>query len=185
MAILEGKAEISMCVPFMRARQESYSNKIVNAMPGLLITVDYQMNIVHMNKAALDLFDITRKKQLLGKPLAQIMDDYALVNMVSFEKRIAQDQIVLPDGQTWLDRVLTNDRENRLILCIMKDITREMDEKKRRTAAQAEAAEIADRLMEEQLRLVHKIAGLLGETAADTKVAVERLKDTIYQEELP
>lgn len=183
-AILEGKAEISMCVPFMRARQESYSNKIVNAMPGLLITVDYQMNIIHMNKAALDLFDISRKKQLLGKPLSQIMDDYALVNMVSFEKRIAQDQIVLPDGQTCLDRVLTNDKENRLILCIMKDITRDMDEKKKRTAAQAAAAEIADRLMEEQLRLVHKIAGLLGETAADTKVAVERLKNTIYQEEL-
>lgn len=35
---------------------------------------------------------------------------------------------------------------------------------------------------QEQLRIVHEIASLLGETAADTKVAIEELKQTILQE---
>lgn len=56
-AVLAGKAEISMCVPFMRERQESYSNKIINVMPGILVTVDYQLKVIHMNQAARDLFD--------------------------------------------------------------------------------------------------------------------------------
>ena len=41
---------------------------------------------------------------------------------------------------------------------------------------------MADKLVEEQLKIVQQIAGLLGETAADTKVAVEKLKNTILLE---
>ena len=41
---------------------------------------------------------------------------------------------------------------------------------------------LADKLVEEQLKIVQQIAGLLGETAADTKVAVEKLKNTILLE---
>ena len=45
------------------------------------------------------------------------------------------------------------------------------------------AAQMADKLAGEQLRIVHQIAELLGETAADTKVAVEKLKETILTEQ--
>ena len=50
------------------------------------------------------------------------------------------------------------------------------------TGRQIEAARMADKLVEEQLKIVQQIAGLLGETAADTKVAVEKLKNTILLE---
>lgn len=183
-AIAQGKAEISMCVPFMRTKQENYSQKIIDAMPGLLVTVDYHLNIVHMNKTALDLFDINRKKNLIGSPVSAIMDDYSLVNMIAFEKKLSQDQVTLADGKTCLDRVITNDKSNQMLLCIMKDITKDIENRKKRVKSQIAAAEMADKLMEEQLRMVHEIAGLLGETAADTKVAVERLKNTIMQEDL-
>lgn len=64
----------------------------------------------------------------------------------------------------------------------MKDITKERLRREQIFHAQAEAARIADCLVEEQLKIVHQIAGLLGETAADTKVAVEELKNTILLE---
>ena len=63
----------------------------------------------------------------------------------------------------------------------MKDVTREESEKKQ-NRAKAEAVQMADKLAAEQLRIVHEIASLLGETAADTKVAIEELKQTILQE---
>lgn len=181
-AIRQNKAEISMCIPYMRERQESYSNKIINAMPGLLVTVDYQLNVIHMNQAARDIFDIQRKKQMIGMPVSRIMDDYSLASMVSFDRSLMHDEIYLEDQGKYLDRVMTNDRKNQLILCVMKDVTKEIERKKQIHSAQVEAASIADRLVEEQLRIVHQIAGLLGETAADTKVAVEELKNTILLE---
>ena len=39
--------------------------------------------------------------------------------------------------------------------------------------------EVADSVVEKQMRIVQEIASLLGETAADTLVAIERLKETI------
>ena len=61
-AIIQNKAEVAMCIPYMRARQESYSNKVFNAMPGLLVTVDYNLKIIQMNQAATKLFKCTEKK---------------------------------------------------------------------------------------------------------------------------
>ena len=182
-AVLAGKAEISMCVPFMRERQESYSNKIINVMPGILVTVDYQLKVIHMNQAARDLFDPLHKKELIGVPVSDLMDDYSLVNLISFDKNRSDDQIYLEDRKIYLERTLANDRKNQLILCVMKDITREMEEKLRIRKARNNAAAMADKLAAEQLKLVHQIASLLGETAADTKVAVEQLKRTILRED--
>ena len=181
-AVIQGKAEVSMCIPYMREKQEDYANIIINAMPGLLVTLDHQLNIVQMNKAAMDIFDISRKKDLLGKPVSEIMDDYAMVNMIAFDREITQDCIYLDEQKRYIERVLTNDRKNKLILCIMKDVTREKMREKKQKRAQAEAVQMADKLAEEQLRIVHEIASLLGETAADTKVAIEELKQTILQE---
>lgn len=181
-AVIQGKAEVSMCIPYMREKQEDYANIIINAMPGLLVTVDYQLNIVQLNKAAKDFFDISRKKHLLGKQLNEIMDDYAMVNMIAFDREIEQDCIYLEEQRRYIERVITNDRKNKLILCIMKDVTKEKERQKKQRRAQADAVQMADKLAEEQLKIVHEIASLLGETAADTKVAIEELKQTIQQD---
>ena len=110
------------------------------------------------------------------------MDDYSLASILAFERNLMQDEIYLEDQKCYLDRVMTNDKENKMILCIMKDITKERKHKDQIHNAQIEAARMADKLVEEQLKIVHKITGLLGETAADTKVAVEKLKNTILLE---
>ena len=141
-----------------------------------------EMPWVQLNKAAKDLFDISRKKHLLGKQLNEIMDDYAMVNMIAFDREIEQDCIYLEEQRRYIERVITNDRKNKLILCIMKDVTKEKERQKKQRRAQADAVQMADKLAEEQLKIVHEIASLLGETAADTKVAIEELKQTIQQD---
>lgn len=181
-AIIQNKAEVAMCIPYMRARQESYSNKVFNAMPGLLVTVDYNLKIIQMNQAATKLFNVPKKRRLIGKPVSEIMDDYSLASILAFDRNLMQDEIYLEDQKCYLDRVMTNDKENKMILCIMKDITKERKQKDQIYHAQVEAARMADKLVEEQLKIVQQIAGLLGETAADTKVAVEKLKNTILLE---
>lgn len=119
----------------------------------------------------------------MALPVSDLMDDYSLVNLISFDKNRSDDQIYLEDRKIYLERTLANDRKNQLILCVMKDITREMEEKLRIRKARNNAAAMADKLAAEQLKLVHQIASLLGETAADTKVAVEQLKRTILRED--
>lgn len=171
-----------MCMPYMREREASYANKIINAMPGMLVTVNTELNVIQLNKAAMDLFDIRRKKSIIGQPVSELMDDYAFVNMLSYGKTFSQDQIFVEEFKVYLDRVLTYDKSNGLIICIMKNVTKEIAQQQEIQRTRIVAARMADKLADEQLRIVHKIAELLGETAADTKIAVENLKETILAE---
>ena len=93
-AIIQNKAEVAMCIPYMRARQESYSNKVFNAMPGLLVTVDYNLKIIQMNQAATKLFNVPKKRRLIGKPVSEIMDDYSLASILAFDRNLMQDEII-------------------------------------------------------------------------------------------
>lgn len=182
-AIFQNKAEVSMCMPYMREREASYANKIINSMPGMLVTVNTDLNVIQLNKAAMDLFDIRRKKSIIGRPVSELMDDYAFVNMLAYGKTFSQDQIFVEEFKVYLDRVLTYDKSNGLIICIMKNVTKEIAQQQELQRTRIVAARMADKLADEQLRIVHQIAELLGETAADTKVAVENLKETILAEQ--
>ena len=65
----------------------------------------------------------------------------------------------------------------------MRDVTLSRQRREQVQKTKLHAAEIADDLMENQLRIVHQIASLLGETAAETKVAVHDLKQAILLDE--
>ena len=172
-----------MCIPYMREREASYANKIINSMPGMLVTVNTDLEVVQLNRAAMDLFDIRRKKAIIGQPVSKLMDDYAFVNMLAFGKGFTQDKIFVEEYKVYLERVLTYDKSNGLIICIMKNVTKEVAQQQEVRRTRIMAAQMADKLADEQLRIVHQIAELLGETAADTKVAVEKLKETILTEQ--
>ena len=45
-----------------------------------------------------------------------------------------------------------------------------------------QTVEIADRVVDKQMRIVQEIASLLGETAAETKIALSKLKESISDE---
>ncbi len=45
-----------------------------------------------------------------------------------------------------------------------------------------QTAEIADGVVEKQMRIVQEIASLLGETAAETKIALYKLKGSVSDE---
>ncbi|MDO5577527.1 MAG: hypothetical protein Q4F84_10645, partial [Fibrobacter sp.] len=45
-----------------------------------------------------------------------------------------------------------------------------------------QTVEIADRVVDNQMRIVQEIASLLGETAAETKIALSKLKESINNE---
>ena len=69
----------------------------------------------------------------------------------------------------------------RMILCIMRDVTEEMREREKKEAISRETAEVADRVVDKQMRIVQEIASLLGETAAETKIALSKLKESITE----
>ena len=54
--------------------------------------------------------------------------------------------------------------------------------REKRESISRQTVEVADNVVEKQMRIVQEIASLLGETAAETKIALSKLKESITNE---
>ena len=82
----------------------------------------------------------------------------------------------------YVDKTIVYDREYRLILGILRDVTEEETQRERKETIRRQTVEIADKVVDKQMRIVQEIASLLGETAAETKIALTKLKESISHE---
>ena len=69
-----------------------------------------------------------------------------------------------------------------MLICIMRDVTDEENQRERKENISRQTIEVADRVVDKQMRIVQEIASLLGETAAETKIALTKLKESIADE---
>ena len=65
---------------------------------------------------------------------------------------------------------------------IILNITNEETERSKKENISRQTIEVADQVVEKQMRIVQEIASLLGETAAETKIALAKLKESISNE---
>jgi hypothetical protein len=99
--------------------------------------------------------------------------------MITTETKQSNKYNFLVDYKVYVEQTFLYNKSNGIIICIMKDITQDRQEKNHLMQAKMQAAAMADDIADKQLRVVHQIAALLGETAAETKIAIHDLKDTI------
>ena len=74
------------------------------------------------------------------------------------------------------------DKDSHLLIGIMRDITDEQNEREKKESISRQTVEVADKVVDKQMRIVQEIASLLGETAAETKIALAKLKESIQNE---
>ena len=72
--------------------------------------------------------------------------------------------------------------DSHLLIGIMRDVTEEEQAREKKESISQKTIEVADRVVDKQMRIVQEIASLLGETAAETKIALAKLKESIINE---
>lgn len=181
-AVLFGKAEIDMCMPYIRKRAENYAGKIIDSVPSGILAIDMSLNISQANPAACDIFGVDATS-LVGQPIGTILDENDFVNLLASDEDTLMTSIYLPDYGLYLDETLQVNRDANLIICILKNVTEEKTRHRRTMQKRQQTAAIADEIVEKQLRMVHEIASLLGETASETKIAISDLKESVMMED--
>ena len=181
-AVLFGKAEIDMCMPYIRKRAENYAGKIIDSVPSGILAIDMSLNISQANPAACDIFGVDATS-LAGQPIGTILDENDFVNLLASDEDTLMTSIYLPDYGLYLDETLQVNRDANLIICILKNVTEEKTRHRRAMQKRQQTAAIADEIVEKQLRMVHEIASLLGETASETKIAISDLKESVMMED--
>ena len=181
-AIYQGKAEISMCLPYLKEKAESFSDNIVNNTPNGLIVLNENLEVQQINKAALRIMNIRTASDVLGEPVVRIMDPKVFLDAQQTGRDIREQRAYLAEYKKYVEQTVVYDREYRLLICIMRDVTDEESEREKKENISRKTVEIADKVVDKQMRIVQEIASLLGETAAETKIALTKLKESISDE---
>ena len=181
-AIYQGKAEISMCLPFLKDKAESFSDAIVKNSPNALIVLNETLEVQQLNDAALRLLNIRFASDVLGDQVVRILDPKVFMDVKRTKRGIYNQRTYLAEYQRYVDETVIPAEDGRMILCIMHDVTSEEEQRQRKEDISRETVEVADRVVEKQMRIAQEIASLLGETTAETKIALSKLKESIGNE---
>ena len=181
-AVCQGKAEISMCLPFLMERAENFSDYIINNTPNGILVVNENFEVQQINKSAMKIMNISKESDVLGEPVIRILDPKVFVDVSSSGKNVYDQRVYLAEYKRYVDQTILYDKDFHITICMMKDVTDEEELRAKKESMRTQTVEIADKVVDKQMRIVQEIASLLGETAAETKIALTKLKESIKDE---
>ena len=181
-AVCQGKAEISMCLPFLKDKAESFSDNIVKNSPNGLIVLNDRLEVQQINEAARKIINIPNARDVLGDLVIRILDPAPFMKVLTTGQEIRNQRVYLAEYKRYVEQSIFMDKESNLVIGIMRDITEEETQRRRKETISRQTVEIADQVVDKQMRIVQEIAYLLGETAAETKIALSKLKESISNE---
>ena len=181
-AIIQGKAEISMCLPYLKDKAESFSDTIVKNTPNGLIVLNEELEVQQINRAARKIMNIRSESDVLGEPVVRILDPALFVQVKNSGRTIHDQRTYLAEYRKYVEQTVIYAPDSRMLIGIMRDITDEEAEREKKARLNKQTLEVADTVVEKQMRIVQEIASLLGETAAETKIALTKLKESIGDE---
>lgn len=182
-AVYNGMAEIYMCIPYMRTRAESISELIIESTPNAIVVVDKNLQIQEYNPAAEKMFKKI-KKEIIGMPLDYIFNDDDFRFVAELKENIIAKKVKLPEYNLVTLQSIYFLHGHDLIIGIISDITKQEEDRKRNLEIKKKTIETTQQVIEKQMRVAQEIASVLGETTAETKVLLNRIK-SILKEELP
>ena len=181
-AIYQGKADVSMCLPFLKEKAESFSDAIVKNSPNALVVVNDTLEVQQLNDAALKLLNIRFASDVLGDQVVRILDPKAFLDVKRSRRGVYNKRTYLAEYDRYVDQTIVPAEDGRMIICIMHDVTAEEEARQRKEEISHQTVEVADKVVERQMLIVQEIASLLGETTAETKIALSKLKESIVNE---
>ena len=181
-AIIQGKAEISMCLPYLKDKAESFSDTIVNNSPNGLIVLNEQLEVQQINDSARRMMNIRSASDVLGDQVIRILDPTVFMTVMSTGRNVRDQRVYLAEYNKYIEQTVVHDKDSHLLITIMRDVTDEEKEREKKEDITRQTVEVADKVVDKQMRIVQEIASLLGETAAETKIALAKLKESITDE---
>ena len=181
-AVLEGKADLTMCLPYLKEKAENFSEQIIQNTPNGILVLNEDLVIQQINKAACDLLHVPDSSAVRNEQVVRVLDPTPFFKVMQTGINLHNERTYLAEYQKYVEETVLHDRDYHLILVILRDITGEETTKIRKDSISRQTIEITDKVVDKQMRVVQEIASLLGETAAETKIALTKLKESLKDE---
>lgn len=179
-AIYEGMAETTMCLNYMRNKAESVRNVIFENTLNCIILLDGNLIIKDINPATENAFSI-RRENIIDKPLSFIIDDEEF-SMLKKESNIVNRKISCPKYNLDFIATAVYIKDQDIIMVALLNVTDQEKDKKRIMNLKENTLQAAHKVIEKQMMVAQEIASLLGETTAETKITLTKLKKIVEEE---
>lgn len=181
-AVFQGKADMTMCMPFLRDKAEDFSINILRNSPNGVIVLNDMLEVQQINPEALRIFNLQTASDIVGSQLNRIIDPVDFLKVKNSGVNLRDKRIYLVEYNRYINLTVIRDSTYRSLLCIVRDVTEEEKERQKKEAISRKTMETTDKVIEKQMRVVQEIASLLGETTAETKIALTKLKESLNDE---
>jgi PAS domain S-box-containing protein len=196
-AVYQGMAELEMCMPYMR-RQAAHATSIIEHSPNAIVLVDGDGNIQFINPGFRNIFRC-EEELLVGKPVEDFIHSDCFARALQSKGFLAEKVTVPESDLSYRIQIFPIREENfsgtmtpnaeaissahRLLGAVIVDISEEERARREFVKVREETLQSAQEVIMRQMQTAQEIAGLLGETTADTKVLLMELVNLAQQEE--
>ncbi len=176
-AVFRGAAEVEMCIPYMRKRAESMASVLMHEMPSGVIVADRDLRIVSINPAIERMFHC-RSDQMKGRKLGYLIDPRHFRRVLQTgEMSIVEGEYPSYNRKTKEYIFYVADQD--VVIGILVDTSQEEKHKRELVTLRKESLLRAREVIDKQMRVAQEIAGLMGETTAETKTLLTSLMQVI------
>lgn len=180
-AVFQKKAELNMCIPFMNEKAESLSNLVMETSPNIVLIVDKDMKILEYSAVGEKYFGKTRQ-EALEMYLYEFIDPADFQWVYQSHQKIHGKKVTYGEyGFSTLQSIVYIEKED-AVLATFIDITREEELTRQEYEKKLETIDLAQKVIHKQMMVAQEIAGLLGETTAETKTTLTKLCRSLLDE---
>ena len=180
-AVYQNKAELSMCMPYALTQAESMSNVVMDVTPNMIFIIDSSMKIRECNKKAQELLGVGRD-EAVQRYIFEFIEAEDIEETLRTREPVIHKKIQLDHGRMTAEETIVYIENLDSVLVTFQDVTREEKIKEQHYFLKVETVKMAQEVIEKQMMVAQEIAGLLGETTAETKVTLTKLRDSILNE---
>ena len=146
------------------------------------MVLNEDLEVQQINSAACRIMNIRHASDVLGDQVIRILDPKVFLDVMSTGKSVRDEKAYLAEYKRYVEQTVIYDKSYHIIICLMRDVTEEERERMDKEKISQQTIEMTDRVIEKQMRMAQEIASLLGETTAETKIALTKLKDSLADE---
>ena len=177
-AISRDLSDVNMCLDTLRRKAESLQSIIFENSPNAICILDSELRIQEVNPSFNKLLNATKIK-LTHWPIAALVDDPIFEEIVTGDSTHHSKKIYLASILRTFYTNIVKLNNGKIYVVILTDITEYENSQEEFERVKAETLVTCQEVIDKQMRIAQEIASILGETTAETKMGLNKLKKLV------
>lgn len=180
-AVFQKKAELNMCIPYLYDRALSMSHLVMETSPNMILILDDDLKILECSSAVEKYFKL-KPDEIRGRFLGEFISTEDVETVFRTHESIHSRKVIYPELELATFQNIAYIPEGDFVIATFIDVTKEEIQQQQEYEKKKETIDLAQKVIYKQMMVAQEIAGLLGETTAETKTTLTKLCSLIDDE---